>query len=92
VAYPIKGTPLFNEIKDKLITNPPWEISTDRAIDFKRIHSKKYYTYAVKWVVNAVELKTKNNSLSKKIKLILKSTLAQLLMLKETILPEPIKS
>jgi anaerobic magnesium-protoporphyrin IX monomethyl ester cyclase len=92
VAYPIKGTPLFNEIKDKLITNPSWETSTDREIDFKRIHSKKYYTYAVKWVVNAVELKTKNNSLSKKIKLILKSTFAQLLMFKETIIPEPIKS
>ncbi|MDX2173017.1 MAG: radical SAM protein [Bacteroidota bacterium] len=92
VAYPIKGTPLFNEVKDKFIIHPPWEISTDREIDFKRIHSKKYYTYAVKWVVNTVELKTKNNSLSKKIKLILKSAAAQLLMLKETILPEPLKS
>lgn len=92
VAYPIKGTPLFNEVKNNFISNPAWETSTDREIDFKRVHSKQYYTYAIKWVVSAVELKTKNNSISKKIKLILKSTLAQLLMLKETIVPEPLKS
>lgn len=88
VAYPIKGTPLFNEVKDKLTVHPPWETSTDRDIDFKRIHSKKYYSYAVKWVVNIVELKTKNNSLFKKSKLYLKSLVAQVLMFKETLYSE----
>lgn len=92
VAYPIKGTPLFEEIKENFINHPNWETSSDREIDFKRIHSKKYYHYALKWVVNTVELKTKNNSLLKKIKLIIKSTVAQLLMLKETIISEPLKS
>lgn len=88
VAYPIKGTPLFNEVKDKLTVHPPWETSTDRDIDFKRTHSKKYYSYAVKWVVSSVELKTKDNSLFKKFKLNLKSVIAQVLMFKETLLPE----
>ncbi len=88
VAYPIKGTPLFNEIKDKLTVHPPWETSTDRDIDFKRLHSKKYYSYAVKWVVNAVELKTKKVSLLRKIKLNLKITAAQVLMFKETLSSE----
>ena len=92
VAYPIKGTPLFDEIKDKLIVHPPWETSTDRELDFKRIHSTNYYKYAVRWVVNSVELKTKSNPVLKKIKLHLKSCFAQLLMYKETLFTETIKS
>lgn len=54
VAYPIKGTPLYQEVEDRFIANLPWETSTDRDIDFKRTYSRKYYNYAVSMIVNEV--------------------------------------
>ncbi len=54
VAYPIKGTSLYNEIEDKITVKPDWNSSTDRDIDFKRTYSKKYYNYALKYVINDV--------------------------------------
>jgi radical SAM superfamily enzyme YgiQ (UPF0313 family) len=54
VAYPIKGTPLYQEVEDRFIEDLPWETSTDRDIDFKRTYSRKYYNYAVSMIVNEV--------------------------------------
>ncbi len=54
VAYPIKGTSLYNEIEDKITIQPQWETSTDREIDFKRTYNRKYYDYAVRYIVNEV--------------------------------------
>jgi anaerobic magnesium-protoporphyrin IX monomethyl ester cyclase len=54
VAYPIKGTELYQEIEAHQTTNPLWSASTDRDIDFQRTYSRKYYDFAVKHVVNEV--------------------------------------
>jgi radical SAM superfamily enzyme YgiQ (UPF0313 family) len=54
VAYPIKGTSLYNEIEDKITIQPNWNTSTDRDIDFKRTYSRKFYDYAVRRIVNEV--------------------------------------
>lgn len=54
VAYPIKGTELYQEVEAHQTTNPLWSASTDRDIDFKRTYSRRYYDYAVKHVVNEV--------------------------------------
>lgn len=54
VAYPIKGTELFQEIEAIQTTNLDWSTSTDRQVDFKRTYSRKYYDYAVKRVINEV--------------------------------------
>jgi radical SAM superfamily enzyme YgiQ (UPF0313 family) len=56
IAYPIKGTSLYNEIENLIINQPDWETSTDREIDFKRNYKRKYYDYAVSKVVSEVEL------------------------------------
>lgn len=55
IAYPIKGTALYDEIEKEITAQPDWETSTDRQIDFKREYSRKYYDYAVSKVVNEVE-------------------------------------
>ncbi|SHI48261.1 B12-binding domain-containing radical SAM protein [Flavobacterium terrae] len=55
VAYPIKGTSLYNEIENKITNQLDWATSTDREIDFKRTYSRKFYNYAVSKVVNEVE-------------------------------------
>jgi len=82
IAYPIKGTSLYNDIKDNIIDMPNWETSTDREIDFKRKYSRKYYDFAVKRIVNEVNQhreKQKGNHL-KSWKLKTKSIGASILM------------
>lgn len=56
VAYPIRGTELFQEV-ETTSTGLSWSSSTDRDIDFKRTYSRKYYDYAVRHVVNEVNYK-----------------------------------
>ena len=43
VAYPIKGTPYFERVADKLITVGPWKESTDRDILIRGRHSRRFY-------------------------------------------------
>ena len=54
VAYPIKGTGLYETVKDDIMAPLPWGSSTDRDLDFRRTYSRRYYDYAVRWTVNAV--------------------------------------
>ncbi len=54
VAYPIKGTGLFNQIQPLITQQPDWKSSTDREIDFKRTYSRAYYDHAVRKIVNEV--------------------------------------
>ena len=76
VAYPIKGTSLYNEIENDITVHPNWETSTDRQIDFKRNYSRKYYNYAVSKVVNEVEFSRKNKTFLQRLKHKTKSILA----------------
>jgi anaerobic magnesium-protoporphyrin IX monomethyl ester cyclase len=82
IAYPIKGTSLYNEIEDKITIAPDWETSTDRDIDFKRTYSRKYYDYAVSKVVNEVEFyKKKSTNIAQALKHKTKAVLASGLMM-----------
>jgi radical SAM superfamily enzyme YgiQ (UPF0313 family) len=55
VAYPIKGTELYQEIEAQQTTTLDWDKSNDRQIDFKRTYSRRYYDYAVKRVISEVK-------------------------------------
>lgn len=79
IAYPIKGTSLYNEIESKITTTLNWSETTDRQIDFKRTYTKKYYEYAVRWVYNEVKLANEKKFLSK-LKLKTKAILSQSMM------------
>lgn len=82
IAYPIKGTSLYNEIEDNITITPDWETSTDRDIDFKRTYSRKYYDYAVSKVVNEVEFyKKKSTNITQALKHKTKAVLASGLMM-----------
>ncbi|VXC18858.1 B12-binding domain-containing radical SAM protein [Flavobacterium sp. 9AF] len=82
IAYPIKGTSLYNEIESKITNAPDWETSTDRDIDFKRTYSRKFYDYAVSKVVNEVEFyKKRNSNITQAIKHKTKAFLASGLMI-----------
>lgn len=54
IAYPIKGTPLYEEVEANFTVFPDWDKGTDRDIDFKRTYTKKFYEYAVRLVYNEV--------------------------------------
>ncbi len=54
VAYPIRGTELYQEVESNQINKLNWSNSTDRQIDFKRMYSREYYDYAVRRVINEV--------------------------------------
>jgi len=54
VAYPIKGTTLYNEIESKLIFDNKWEEMTDRDIRIPGRYSDKFYKHANRFLVNEV--------------------------------------
>jgi anaerobic magnesium-protoporphyrin IX monomethyl ester cyclase len=59
VAYPIKGTGLYEEVESTSFSNLEWAERTDRDIEFKRTYPRKYYDYAVRWTVNSVHFHKK---------------------------------
>jgi radical SAM superfamily enzyme YgiQ (UPF0313 family) len=54
VAYPIKGTPFYEEALPDMVPSGAWERSTDRDIRLRRPHSSLYYRFAISRVVNEV--------------------------------------
>lgn len=62
IAYPIKGTGLYNQIEKDITVQPEWTTSTDREIDFKRTYPRKYYDHAVRRIVNEVNFYKKKKA------------------------------
>ncbi len=54
VAYPIKGTEFYSDVKDKIHQNGEWSSGSDRQLKFKRKYSEKFYWYANRFIVNEV--------------------------------------
>ena len=79
LAYPITGTPLYEEVNNVMQIPGPWENITDRDYDFKRVHSKIYYKYAIDWVNNEVNYH-RAKDLAGKVKFKTKSVIAQVKM------------
>lgn len=58
LAYPIRGTELYEATQNIFTHVGDWETSNDRDIDFKRTYPRRYYDYAIRFVVNSVKIKT----------------------------------
>jgi anaerobic magnesium-protoporphyrin IX monomethyl ester cyclase len=56
VAYPIKGTGLYESVQENLEAPSDWAAHTDRDLDFVRQYPRRYYDFAVRWTVNSVHL------------------------------------
>jgi anaerobic magnesium-protoporphyrin IX monomethyl ester cyclase len=84
VAYPIKGTPFFQEVEERIITNLPWENRTDRDLTISGRYSKKFYKHANRYLVNEVNYhKMKLNGsagLVEKSKTFLKAKVSKVMM------------
>lgn len=46
VSYPIKGTPYYDEVAPKLVQLAPWRASSDREIEIRGRHSRRFYQMA----------------------------------------------
>jgi radical SAM superfamily enzyme YgiQ (UPF0313 family) len=54
VAYPIKGTAYYNTVQDRIIELKPWDQRTDRDLTVAGRHSRRFYSFATRWMVNEV--------------------------------------
>ncbi len=57
VAYPIKGTPYFSEVADRVENAKAWSQSSDRDFQVRNRHSRQFYRFADKLLRSEVELK-----------------------------------
>jgi radical SAM superfamily enzyme YgiQ (UPF0313 family) len=46
VSYPIKGTPYFEKVVPRLVNVKPWTGSSDRELQIRGRHSRRFYKYA----------------------------------------------
>ena len=46
VSYPIKGTPYFQKVRDRLVSIEPWAQSSDHNFAVAGRHSRKFYKHA----------------------------------------------
>jgi radical SAM superfamily enzyme YgiQ (UPF0313 family) len=56
VAYPIKGTPYYASVADKVISRRAWEQGSDRDYTVAGRQSPQYYQFATRWMVSEVAL------------------------------------
>ena len=55
VSYPIKGTPYFDTVQDKVQAPLPWSESSDRDYEIAGRRDKSYYKLADRWLRNEVQ-------------------------------------
>ncbi len=46
ISYPIKGTPYFEKVADRVVTAGPWRETTDREAAIRGRHSRNFYRHA----------------------------------------------
>ncbi|CAN5739413.1 radical SAM protein [soil metagenome] len=68
VSYPIKNTPYYHEVKDKIIPLKSWDEGSDRDFTVAGRHSRRFYEHATRWMVNEVALHKQRNSPDRSIK------------------------
>ena len=57
VAYPIKGTKYYQEVADRILPlSDSWETGTDRLQTIAGRRSRRFYSFATRWMVSEVAL------------------------------------
>lgn len=54
VSYPIKGTPYYEAVKERITAKRPWRERTDRDLEIAGRPSKRYYDFARRWITGEV--------------------------------------
>jgi len=61
VAYPIKNTPYYKQVREKVIPLKSWTEGSDRDFTVAGRHSRRFYQMATRWMVNEVTLHQEKN-------------------------------
>jgi anaerobic magnesium-protoporphyrin IX monomethyl ester cyclase len=56
VAYPIKGTGYAEQVAERTVAPAPWDQVSDRDLRVRGRYSRRFYSFATRWMVNAVAL------------------------------------
>lgn len=56
LAYPIKGTPYFDDVEDRILELKPWAEGSDRDLTVAGRRSRRFYAHANRWMVNEFAL------------------------------------
>ncbi len=62
IAYPIKGTEYYEGLDSRVVHEKPWAEETDRGLRTAGSHSRRYYDFANRWLVNEVALHRQLNN------------------------------
>lgn len=54
VVYPVKGTPYYERVQDRVVPLPSWEEGSDRDLGVAGRRSDRFYRFATRWLVNRV--------------------------------------
>lgn len=54
VAYPIKGTPFYQKVEKRLVATKAWANGSDRDLSIAGRRSRRFYSFATRWMVNEV--------------------------------------
>ena len=55
LAYPIKGTPYYDDVVDRIVESTPWAESSDRELIVTGRYSRRFYAHAQRWIKSEVE-------------------------------------
>jgi anaerobic magnesium-protoporphyrin IX monomethyl ester cyclase len=73
VAYPIKGTPYYSTVESRILADRAWDERSDRDLTVAGRYSKRFYSFATRWMVNEVALNKANlkgdTSISRRLKM-----------------------
>jgi len=50
LSYPIKGTPYFEQVKDRIVALRPWDEGSDRDYTVAGRYSRRFYLHAQRWL------------------------------------------
>lgn len=54
VSYPIRGTPYYDRVFDRIVAPRPWNEGTDRDLIVRGRPKRRYYDFARRWIVGEV--------------------------------------
>ena len=54
VSYPIKGTPYYNAVESRIVSDQPWSDRTDRDLSIAGRPPRRYYDFARRWITGEV--------------------------------------
>jgi anaerobic magnesium-protoporphyrin IX monomethyl ester cyclase len=54
VSYPIKGTPYYEQVANRIVARQPWTERTDRDLVIRERPGRRYYDFARRWITGEV--------------------------------------